>query len=39
MANASVIDRETLAFYRLIITATDGAFPASYQRTVSYSVL
>uniref|UniRef100_A0A1X7VA24 Cadherin domain-containing protein n=1 Tax=Amphimedon queenslandica TaxID=400682 RepID=A0A1X7VA24_AMPQE len=31
--DASVIDRETLSFYRLIITATDGAFPTSYQRS------
>lgn len=33
--NVSAIDRETLSFYRLIIQATDGAFPASYRRMVS----
>ena len=31
----SVIDREKLSFYRLTITATDSAFPATYRRNVS----
>ena len=33
--NTNAIDRETTPFYRLIISATDNAFPASYRRAVS----
>ena len=32
--NAKAIDRETTPFYRLIVTATDNAFPDTYRRMV-----